>query len=71
MNIVTLSVFHHRGEKQIKIEFAYNSKLVSALKTAGAKWSKTVSSWYIAYSKLQRYTVKTLVAQPSFRNGCC
>ena len=51
MNIVTLSVFHHRGEKQIKIEFAYNSKLVSALKTAGAKWSKTVSSWYIAYSK--------------------
>ena len=51
MNIVTLSVFHHRGEKQIKIEFEYNSTLVNALKTAGAKWSKTVSSWYIGYSK--------------------
>ena len=45
MNKVTLSVFHHRGEKQIKIEFDYNAAIASRLKAAGAKWSKTASSW--------------------------
>lgn len=51
MKKVTLSVFHHRGEQQIKIEFEFSAAIVKALKEAGAKWSKTVKSWYMAYSK--------------------
>ncbi len=53
MKKVTLSVFHHRGEQQIKIEFEYSAAIVKALKEAGAKWSKTAGSWYIAYAKQQ------------------
>ena len=51
MKSVTLSVFHHRGEQHIKIEFAYDATLVNALKKTGGKWSKTHSCWYVAYKK--------------------
>lgn len=51
MKSVTLSVFHHRGEQHIKIEFEYDATLVNALKKVGSKWSKTHSCWYVAYTK--------------------
>ena len=63
MNKVTLSIFHHRGEKQIKIEFDYNAAIASRLKAAGAKWSKTASSWYIAYSKPHFQFLKQLFSE--------
>tara|TARA_Y100000589_G_scaffold329390_1_gene375856 strand:+ start:110327 stop:111454 length:1128 start_codon:yes stop_codon:yes gene_type:complete len=49
---VTLSLFSHRGEKQIKIAFEYNPHLIKIIKQIdGVRWSATHKCWYIRYSK--------------------
>ncbi|MGB4929923.1 MAG: phage integrase N-terminal SAM-like domain-containing protein, partial [Chitinophagales bacterium] len=63
MKKVTLSAFHHRGEQQIKIEFAYDATLVNALKKTGGKWSKTHSCWYVAYTKPHFQFLKQLFSE--------
>ncbi len=41
----------HKGETRIKLDFAYNTKVINLVKQIeGAKWSATKSSWLIPYT---------------------
>lgn len=57
MRLIKLSVFYHRGEKQIKIDFPYSAKVVTEIKATGAKWSNSNKCWYILYSQENYKTI--------------
>lgn len=42
----------HKGEKRIKVDFKYTQALTETIKKiSGAKWSESLRSWHIPYSK--------------------
>jgi integrase/recombinase XerD len=46
--IITISHLFHNGEKQIKLDFFPENKIINSVKTiSGIKWSKTHRCWYI------------------------
>lgn len=52
MATVTLSIIEHRGEKQIKIAFAYDQDVKEYIKKfPNVKWSRTHDSYYVPYHK--------------------
>lgn len=47
---VRLEKVFHRNAFRIAIRFHYDSELIPLIKKTGAKWSKTLSCWYLDYS---------------------
>jgi integrase/recombinase XerD len=59
MTSITYKPVIHRGEKRILVLFAYNTKLIAALrKKTDARWSKTHAAWHIADTEANRIKCK-------------
>jgi len=51
----------HKGENRIKIEFPYDAEIVKKLRQIpDTKWSKTLRTWHIPYTKETFVQLKTL-----------
>jgi len=51
METIILDHLTHHGIRQIRIDFAFDSALNEAAKTAGAKWSYSKKCWYLENTK--------------------
>jgi integrase/recombinase XerD len=57
----------HKGESRIKVDFPYNQEIAQVLKKIpGAKWSRTMNAWHIAYSKKEFNQLKTLFPEVEY-----
>lgn len=59
--MITVSPLFHKGQKNIKIEFGFDSSILTKIKSLGiAKYSATHKCWYIPYDKEAFRILKTL-----------
>jgi len=52
--VIQLNRKSHRGFRAIILEFSYNEALVGPCKEIGAKWSPSITSWYVPDGATQR-----------------
>ena len=59
----------HRNESRIKIDFAYNAVVVKKLREIhDARWSRTLNSWHIPYTKEAFEQLKSLFPDVEYQN---
>lgn len=66
-NTMKASKITHRNEIRIRVDFPYNAEITSKLRQIeDSKWSKTMGSWHIPYTKEAFVQLKTLFPEVDF-----
>jgi hypothetical protein len=52
MNTIHVASQLHRGERRIKLDFAYNPEIVRIIRPIkDSKWSATMNCWHVPYNQ--------------------
>jgi hypothetical protein len=71
MKNVDARIIYHRGERRIQIICNYDNDIIERIKTIpGRRYSITLKSWHIPYSKLNllRFNPKKVEIRESVKN---